>query len=190
VSPSSACLTTVADPSGSAEPEEDSKVSSFFGSTMLPVPLDLAELTTLVREIAADDAFWRPSLRLPETRSRWWTRLWTDPDVDVWLLSWLPGQGTELHDHGASAAAFAVLAGELTEHRMEAERLVIHPRPAGTTTWVAPGVLHDVHGGGAGPAVSIHAYSPPLTRMNYYDSRGTTVLRSVQTTEPDEPLTR
>lgn len=84
---------------------------NLFGSTMLPVPLDLAALTGLVREIAVDEASWRPRLQLPDRRSRWWTRLWTDPDVDVWLLSWLPGPATDLHDHGDSAAAFAVVAG-------------------------------------------------------------------------------
>jgi len=165
-------------------------VPNFFGSTMLPVPLDLAELTTLVREISADEAFWRPHLQFPESDARWWTRLWTDPDVDVWLLSWLPGQATELHDHGISAAAVAVLSGQLTETRMEAGRPTVHARPAGTTTWVAPGVVHDVHGSGTGPAASIHAYSPPLNRMNYYDPAGIHVLRSVATTEPEESLSR
>ncbi len=110
--------------------------------------------------------------------------------MDVWLLSWLPGQATELHDHGTSAAAFAVVAGELTEHRIEGGRVSIHPRPAATTTWVTPGVIHDVHGSGRRPAVSVHAYSPPLTRMNYYDPTGTQLLRGVHTTEPDEALSR
>src|SRR3954447_27009918 len=35
--------------------------------------------------------------------------------AQVWLLSWLPGQGTDLHDHGPSAGAFAVARGMLTE---------------------------------------------------------------------------
>jgi len=165
-------------------------MSNFFGSTMLPVPLDLAALTTLVREIAADEDFWRPRLRLPMRDSRWWTRLWADPDVDVWLLSWLPGQTTELHDHGQSAAAFAVVTGQLIEHRVEARRVAVLRRQTGTTTWVAPGVVHDVHGAGAGPAVSIHAYSPPLTRMNYYDRTGTRVLRTEHGSEPEKPMVR
>ena len=35
--------------------------------------------------------------------------------VQIWVLSWLPGQGTPLHDHGRSAGAFAVVRGVLTE---------------------------------------------------------------------------
>jgi quercetin dioxygenase-like cupin family protein len=162
---------------------------NFFGSTMLPVPLNLAELSTLVREIAADESFWRPRLELPLAASRRWTRLWTDPDVDVWLLSWLPDQSTDLHDHGPSAAAFTVVSGLLTETRLEAGRPAVQHREPGTTVWVAPGVVHDVRGAGTGPTVSIHAYSAPLTRMTYYDPTGH-VLRTVETTEPEEELAR
>ncbi len=35
--------------------------------------------------------------------------------AQVWLLSWLPEQGTPLHDHGTSAGAFTVVRGTLTE---------------------------------------------------------------------------
>src|SRR3712207_8332217 len=35
--------------------------------------------------------------------------------AQVWLLSWLPGQGTGLHDHGGSAGALAVVRGTLSE---------------------------------------------------------------------------
>jgi quercetin dioxygenase-like cupin family protein len=163
---------------------------NFFGSTMLPVPLNLAELATLVREIAEDESFWRPRLELPHGNSRRWTRLWTDPDVDVWLLSWLPDQATELHDHGPSAAAFTVVSGLLAETRLRAGRALTQDCAAGTTVWLAPGVLHDVRGAGDGPTVSVHAYSPPLTRMTYYDPTGRTVLRTVETTEPEEELAR
>ncbi|MET0415887.1 MAG: cysteine dioxygenase, partial [Actinoplanes sp.] len=39
---------------------------------------------------------------------RWYHRLALTDDHEVWLLTWLPGQGTELHDHGGSAGAFHV----------------------------------------------------------------------------------
>ena len=38
----------------------------------------------------------------------------------------------------------------------------------GRTQWVAPGIVHDVRNVAALPAVSIHAYSPPLSSMTYY----------------------
>ena len=42
--------------------------------------------------------------------------------AQVWLLSWLPDQGTPLHDHGTSAGAFAVVRGTLTERVVAAGR--------------------------------------------------------------------
>lgn len=152
--------------------------------------LSLADLTELVRTVAADEALWRPRLIIPDGVERWWTRLWGHGPVDVWLLSWLPGQSTDLHDHGESAAAFAVVQGELTELRPEHRGAVAsYRRTPGAVTWVAPGVVHDVHGAGTEPAVSIHAYSPRLERMTYYDVVGR-ALRTVQTSEPDEELAR
>lgn len=162
-------------------------VTHFSG---LSTPLDLADLTGLVREIGAAEDFWIRSLQLPTGDTRWWTRLWHDDDVDVWLLSWLPGHTTELHDHGDSAAAFTVVRGELRETRISDGRRVRFNHTAGPTTWIAPGVVHDVHGAGHRPAVSIHAYSPPLRRMNYYDALGRHVLRSVATDEPEQELVR
>jgi predicted metal-dependent enzyme (double-stranded beta helix superfamily) len=85
-------------------------------------------------------------LRLPDGKDRWWTLLSTNEDVDVWLLSWRPGQATDLHDHGSSAAAFTVIRGELNEVRIDpygqatAARPAPQPRspPASYTTSAAP----------------------------------------------------
>lgn len=154
-----------------------------------PARMSAAELATLVRAIAADEPLWVPRLVLPTTSERRWTQLVGDQGVDVWLLSWLPGQSTELHDHGFSAAAFAVVRGRLTELRQGADgRLHSLRRGAGSVTTIAAGVVHDVHGAGNSPAVSIHAYSPPLREMNYYDLGAHGDLhriRSVRTTEPE-----
>jgi mannose-6-phosphate isomerase-like protein (cupin superfamily) len=148
--------------------------------------LPRAALTTLVREIAADEGLWRPSLVIPEGGKREWTRLSADADVDVWLLSWLPGHATELHDHGRSAAVFGVVDGLLTEWRLEAPgRRSEFRRSPGSAVWVPPGVIHDVHGAGDGPAVSVHAYSPPLRGMTFYDAAGH-ALRTVETATPEE----
>src|SRR3954453_6322351 len=78
--------------------------------------------------LAVRTELWEPRVGYRE-RSRWTALLepddvrpFLDPslhaeldDVQIWLLSWLPGQGTPLHDHGDSAGAFAVARGTLTE---------------------------------------------------------------------------
>ena len=94
-------------------------------------------------------------------------------DYEVWLLSWQPGQGTGFHDHGGSAGAFAVARGELQEQvvrgsgpiREVAVRTVI----AGGVRSFGPRFVHHVTNHAAGPAVSVHAYSPPLPLMRRYE---------------------
>jgi mannose-6-phosphate isomerase-like protein (cupin superfamily) len=156
--------------------------------------LPLSSLTALVRAAADDPAMWRPRLRLPTVADRWWTRLASDDRVDLWLLSWLPGHTTDLHDHGGSAAAFTVVEGLLSERRLEGPRgHADYERRPGSVIWLGPSVIHDVSGAGDTPTVSIHAYSPPLREMNYYapDVTGTPqVVRTVRTTEPEQELAR
>ena len=45
------------------------------------------------------------------TENRWSTRLHSDDEVDVWLISWVPDKSTELHDHAGSLGALTVLSG-------------------------------------------------------------------------------
>jgi predicted metal-dependent enzyme (double-stranded beta helix superfamily) len=157
-------------------------------------PLGLSDLAGLVEAVATEPLAWQPRVQLPRGADRWWTRLHADRRFDLWLLTWLPGHGTDLHDHGPSAAAFAVVRGLLSEVRVgSAGKTITYPRNAGSITTLAPGVVHEVSGAGRTPAVSIHAYSPPLREMNYYalDADGTTrLVRSTRTTEPEQELAR
>src|SRR3954447_11415550 len=45
---------------------------------------------------------------------RWYHRLAVGDDHEAWLLTWLPGQGTDLHDHGGSAGGPPVACGRLS----------------------------------------------------------------------------
>jgi hypothetical protein len=118
---------------------------------------------------------------------RWHQRLYRDPRVDVWLISWLPEQGTQLHDHGASAGAFSVIDGTLTEAVVTAGGLSEHPRRAGATVRFGRHYVHDVRNLSDAPAISVHAYSPPLRSMTFYEYEGgrLTALRSLPTDDPE-----
>src|SRR6201999_3422576 len=76
---------------------------------------------SLAMALAAHPERWRP---LVDYRSdtRWYRLLERTSRHEVWLLSWLPGQGTALHDHGPAAGAFAVAAGALTERVVAAKQ--------------------------------------------------------------------
>ncbi|WP_311208910.1 MULTISPECIES: cysteine dioxygenase family protein [unclassified Aeromicrobium] len=102
---------------------------------------------------------------------RWHVRLHHDDDVDVWLISWTQEQGTQLHGHGGSSGAFTVVSGELEETVWdpavrEADGAT---RSRGDVVAFGPGYVHDVRNVLPGTAVSVHVYSPPLERMDFFD---------------------
>ncbi|MGY1620088.1 cysteine dioxygenase [Geodermatophilus sp. SYSU D00691] len=136
--------------------------------------------------LAVRTDLWEPVVGFRES-SRWTALLepadvrpFLDPslhdeldDAQIWLLSWLPGQGTPLHDHGDSAGAFAVARGTLTE-KVVASGGPGRPRQteteleAGRVRYFGPRYVHQVTNRHAEPAVSLHVYAPRLTVMNTY----------------------
>jgi predicted metal-dependent enzyme (double-stranded beta helix superfamily) len=149
----------------------------------LPIPatagdLDRDGLRALVAAIAAEPETWRPLVRL-EGEDRHYEQLWRDEHVDVWVISWMSGNDTGFHDHDLSRGAVAVVEGELVEERLAlggAPRVRRHG--AGGVFDFDASHVHRMRQDLAAPAVSIHAYSPPLWRMGTY------------TVEPDGTLRR
>ncbi|MFI1741171.1 cysteine dioxygenase [Streptomyces sioyaensis] len=123
-------------------------------------PATVAGFVGLARSIAADRDAWAPLVRY-DTTSRWYHRLRTGPGYEVWLLSWVPGQGSGRHDHGPSSGVLTVLEGELTEHAGPGRRSLT----AGAQRVFAPGYVHEVVNDALTPAVSLHIYFPGLTEM-------------------------
>lgn len=132
--------------------------------------LSPAQLAELVRETAAAEHSWRPIVQFTGER-RWFRRLALTTDYEVWLLSWLPGQHTGFHDHGDARGAFAVAEGELLEALAARGRSDVRHRRAATGSVTSFGSrhLHDVSNVAAAPAISVHAYSPPLAAMRRYE---------------------
>ena len=172
------------------------------GPTRLRVP-DLLHAT----DQAADDVLsGRCGHLLPDggvpDAARWFTRIYGDDEVDIWLISWVPGHATELHDHGGSLGALTVLSGSLNEFRWEGRGLRRRRLDAGDQAGFPLGWVHDVVWAPrpvpapiAGPAtatavqptLSVHAYSPPLTAMSYYEITERNTLRRQRTELTDRP---
>ncbi|MEU4652852.1 cysteine dioxygenase family protein [Streptomyces sp. NPDC023723] len=129
-------------------------------------PATVAEFAGLARAVAADRAQWAHLVRY-DAVSRWYHRLRTGPGYEVWLLSWVPGQGSGRHDHGPSSGVLTVLDGTLTEHARGAARAL---RP-GAQRVFAPGYVHEVINDTLEPAVSLHVYYPGLTEMTTHAAR-------------------
>jgi len=125
------------------------------------------DLANIVSVFALSDG-WIDKVRL-QAEQRWYERLYLGPDYDIWVISWLPGQSTGFHDHGASSGAFVVAIGILEERRPGERTRVIHP---GKPLAFGPDYTHDVRNVSLAPSISIHAYSPPLSDMNEYELDG------------------
>ncbi|MFF4814203.1 cysteine dioxygenase [Kitasatospora sp. NPDC001309] len=174
-------------------PEQPPAAGPATGATTAPVtgpatgpaadpaqpPLSPSTLRTVVRELAERPDQWIHLVRL-STEERWYQRLVADDDHEVWLISWLPGQSTGFHDHGGSRGAFTVALGELEELSLGGpdQGLLIRRVPAGTARAFGPEYVHDVRNTASGPAVTLHAYSPPLSSMAHYDLRAGGLVRT------------
>ncbi|WP_300678404.1 cysteine dioxygenase family protein [Nocardioides sp.] len=165
--------------------------------TLLPAPatvLSRAELAGVTRAFA-DRVLAGEFAVESDPDQRWHVRIHADDQVDVWLISWTTDQGTELHDHGPSAGAFTVVEGTLNEavwvtgEAADEGGLIDLPRSQGQTVTFGTGYVHDVRNLEQPVAVSVHAYSPPLNVMHYYDVDGDRLhTRASQwTDDPEAP---
>jgi quercetin dioxygenase-like cupin family protein len=132
-----------------------------------PTPLVLADLTDLTRRVADEVRAGRHPVHIDPVK-RWYQLLRSDDFVDVWLISWATEQAAELHDHAGSLGALTVVAGRLAEQRWTGDGLRTRTLRAGRSASFPLGHVHEVVNPAPAPAVSVHAYSPPLTAMSYY----------------------
>jgi rhodanese-related sulfurtransferase/predicted metal-dependent enzyme (double-stranded beta helix superfamily) len=128
-----------------------------------------ARLRAVTVGLAARPELWA-DLVVRDPNVRWYLPLYRSNVCDVWLLAWERGQDTDWHDHGGSSGSFAVAEGSLVErYRVPSGRGFADRRLAtGAAVAFGPGHVHDVAHGGDSSATSIHAYSPPLLAMTYY----------------------
>jgi mannose-6-phosphate isomerase-like protein (cupin superfamily) len=130
--------------------------------------LTMGELQRFVHRLVDSPELWRPHVRV-DRAERAYALIWEDESVNAWVICWSEDQDTGYHDHDHSAAAIAVIEGHVLEERLcvgGASQGAIHG-PGATVTLPAT-AIHRVLHAGEGPAVSIHAYSPPLTRTGAY----------------------
>ena len=131
--------------------------------------LDGSALEALVRDLAADPAVWEHLVQHSPDR-RHYEELRRDDDVAVWLICWMDDHDTGFHDHDLSCGAVAVVAGAVAEDRLAlGGPPVTRTVSAGESFGFSAADIHRVRHVGEAPAVTIHAYSPPLWRMGAYE---------------------
>jgi predicted metal-dependent enzyme (double-stranded beta helix superfamily) len=127
-----------------------------------------ADLRALVTRLAADDSSWRHLVRHTPSQ-RTYEQVLLNGDVGVWLICWMDDHDTGFHDHDVSSGAVAVVEGLLLEERMRVGRdPVARVYSPGEVFVFRSSDIHRMAHAGGGPAISLHAYSPPLNRMGAY----------------------
>ncbi len=130
--------------------------------------LTTAQLEEFVRALVAEPERWAHLVR-HSGDVRVYEQIWDDERVNAWVICWSEDQDTGFHDHDEAAAAIAVISGSVREDRLT---LAGAPRSrelgAQMVFTVPPTAIHRVLHAGTGPAVTIHAYSPPLVRTGAY----------------------
>ena len=145
--------------------------------------LDLEELQKVARAVAEDEKFWRDALTQEPDR-RTYVEVFTGDHLGVWAISWMADDhDTGFHDHDRSRGAVHVARGAIRH-----EHLRLGERPTGTTVPAGQGFcfdetfIHRMRGApGTGPTVTIHAYSPPLTRTGQYGEADDGLLHRMPT---------
>ena len=126
------------------------------------------KLVDFARELADAPGRWR-ELVGQERSARVYETLWSDDHVNAWVICWPDDSDTGFHDHDTSAAAIVVIEGSVLE-----ERLALSGAPptrrydAGASFHLPASAIHRVRHGGGPPALTIHAYSPPLQHQGVY----------------------
>jgi quercetin dioxygenase-like cupin family protein len=130
--------------------------------------LSKAELERFAEDLAARPDLWRHAIT-HGSNERAYEQIWDAGNVNAWVICWNPGSDTGFHDHDDSAAAILVTEGCIREERL---RLGADPASRvlgpGRASFVPATAIHRVRHTGTDTAVTIHAYSPPLTRTGSY----------------------
>ncbi len=156
---------------GEAGAERTRTVAEVVASLALPSGrLTRVDLERVVAAVAARPALFE-DLIVDDTEHRWWMQLLRTARLDLRILSWEREQSSDYHDHGGSSGAFCVTSGAVAETARGADGVTTTTRrfAAGALASFGPDHVHDVTYDLGTPAVSIHAYSPALSNLTYYE---------------------
>lgn len=157
-------------------------------SAVVACRLGAERLRAVVEEHLAEPAAWSEHVQHDPTQ-RHFTLLHRDDELEIWLICWLDGHDTGFHDHDTSGAAVGVVSGTVSEQRLAiGGPPVEHVLGTAEVVTIPPSAIHRVTHTGDEPAVTIHAYSPPLGRMGQYEVADDGTLQRFAQMEGDEEL--
>jgi predicted metal-dependent enzyme (double-stranded beta helix superfamily) len=129
--------------------------------------LQIPELRQVVAGLAAEPRAWTHLVR-HDREQRVFEQVLDEPEVEAWLICWMPGHDTGFHDHDLSSGAVTVVRGAVLEERLGIGAATSNLYETGATFDFTAAEIHRVSHAGAAPAVTLHAYSPRLRRLGAY----------------------
>ncbi|MCU1491956.1 MAG: hypothetical protein JWM85_3361 [Acidimicrobiaceae bacterium] len=111
-------------------------------------------------------------LDIGQGEARAYRRIFSSGNLEAWLIAWGEGSCLGLHDHGGSNGAFTLVSGSLLELSVDlatSERPKVSALQQGSIRRFGATYVHEVWNPRAPVAMSVHAYSPPLETMHFYD---------------------
>src|SRR3954453_14420275 len=129
--------------------------------------LEIPQLRTVVAERASGHERWRQLVR-HDPVNRVFERIVDEPEVEAWLICWMPGHDTGFHDHALSSGAVTVVSGAVLGERLGIGTTTPNVYGQGDTFDFTASEIHRVVHTGAQPTVTLHAYSPRLRRLGAY----------------------
>jgi hypothetical protein len=131
--------------------------------------LTIEELESIVLAIASRSELF-DDLVVDDETNRWWLQLFKTDNFEVRILGWEVEQRSDWHDHGGSSGVFVVTDGSLFEMHRASDHVSIDSSifDVGDVGSFGPDYVHDMVHDSGNPAVSVHAYSPPLTGFTSY----------------------
>ena len=175
-----------------APPARARQIAELFSSLALPEGrLSVSDLEEVVASVASRIELFEDLV--VHDGQGWSLHLFVNESFGVKIESWGENHLIDWHDHGGSSGAFAVISGTLVEQYRSDDFVGIECRQLRVGDLASFGAdhVHDVYRSLA-PALSVHAYSPPLSAMTHYDHRahGFVALELVPETLPfDTDLT-
>jgi cysteine dioxygenase len=143
-------------------------------------PIDLDRLEALVGALRVTPDELGEAINI-DTAAYVRTLVFENPHVAVFVMAWLPGQRSPIHDHAGSACAVRIVSGHAVEQKyvLNGDGTVTKDGPLSSVGLgdVVGSFDCDIHAFGnavnapASPRdilVTIHAYSPPLAPTRKY----------------------
>jgi hypothetical protein len=131
-----------------------------------------ALLQDVVERVASRRDLWEPLVAAAPTRVHW-QPLPVHEDVEVFVVTWPTFTDTRLHSHDGATSAFLPVRGVVTEIRPD-DRLRLVPRKfvPGVTGVLDGYDVHELQNEHVEVAVSIHAFSPRLRSVTWWERQG------------------